>query len=56
MKTTSSKEISQLLVAWGNGDQAALDKLTPIVYDELHRMAAGHSSRKIQATLFRHLL
>jgi RNA polymerase sigma factor (TIGR02999 family) len=28
-----------LLHAWSNGDQSALDKLAPIVYDELHRMA-----------------
>ncbi len=32
-------EVSGLLRAWGDGDQAALDKLTPIVYDELHRLA-----------------
>jgi RNA polymerase sigma factor (TIGR02999 family) len=28
-----------LLVAWSNGDQAALETLTPLVYDELHRLA-----------------
>lgn len=44
-------EVSALLRAWTEGDQRALDRLTPIVYDELHRLAhrylrrerAGHS-------------
>src|SRR5262249_51190871 len=35
----STHEITHLLVAWGNGDQDALDKLTPLVYQELHRLA-----------------
>jgi RNA polymerase sigma-70 factor (ECF subfamily) len=32
-------EVSGLLRAWANGDRAALDLLTPIVYDELRRLA-----------------
>jgi len=32
-------DISGLLRAWSDGDQSALDRLTPIVYDELHRLA-----------------
>lgn len=32
-------EVSTLLEAWSNGDQLALEKLTPIVYSELHRLA-----------------
>jgi len=35
----SPKEITQLLVAWSDGDRAALDELTPVVYEELHRLA-----------------
>src|SRR5256714_5114698 len=31
--------ITELLIEWGNGDRAALDRLTPLVYDELRRMA-----------------
>src|ERR1035437_5787814 len=31
--------ISTLLRAWSDGDQSALERLTPIVYDELHRLA-----------------
>lgn len=37
--TSGPAELSGLLKAWGNGDQTALDRLTPLVYDELHRMA-----------------
>lgn len=32
-------DISGILRAWSGGDQSALDRLTPIVYDELHRLA-----------------
>ncbi len=39
MATRSPKEITRLLVAWGDGDQAALDELTPLVHEELHRLA-----------------
>jgi len=36
---TSQDEVTQLLVAWNNGDQQALDQLMPYVYDELRRLA-----------------
>jgi RNA polymerase sigma factor (TIGR02999 family) len=36
---TSPNEVTQLLVAWGNGDQTALEQLMPLVYSELHRIA-----------------
>ncbi|MFN2512348.1 MAG: sigma-70 family RNA polymerase sigma factor [Pyrinomonadaceae bacterium] len=39
MRAHSPKEITELLVAWGDGDQAALDELTPLVHEELHRLA-----------------
>lgn len=32
-------DVSTLLRAWSDGDQRALEKLTPIVYEELHRLA-----------------
>ncbi len=35
-------EVSALLRAWSEGDRGALDRLTPIVYDELHRLARRH--------------
>ena len=45
MKTASSSEVTQLLRAWGDGDQEALNKLIPLVYQELHRLAS-HYMRK----------
>src|SRR6476659_8729015 len=39
METRSPKEITRLLVAWGDGDQTALEELTPLIYEELHRLA-----------------
>jgi|SRR5215510_3284524 len=39
METPSSQEVTRLLVAWRNGDQEALERLTPLVYVELHRLA-----------------
>jgi RNA polymerase sigma-70 factor (ECF subfamily) len=38
----SSPTITQLLVAWNQGDQDALAQLTPLVYRELHRLAHGY--------------
>jgi RNA polymerase sigma factor (TIGR02999 family) len=37
--TPSPNEVTQLLVEWSNGNQAALEKLMPLVYEELHRLA-----------------
>jgi RNA polymerase sigma-70 factor (ECF subfamily) len=42
----SPSEISRLLADWTNGDQAALDKLMPLVYDELRRIAHHYMSRE----------
>lgn len=39
MTPLSEQGITQLLEAWGNGDQQALEQLTPLVYKELHRLA-----------------
>jgi RNA polymerase sigma-70 factor, ECF subfamily len=39
-------EITQLLIAWSDGNQAALDKLYPLVYDELQRLARRYMSRE----------
>jgi RNA polymerase sigma factor (TIGR02999 family) len=35
----SPNEVTHLLLAWSTGDRAALDKLVPLVHDELHRLA-----------------
>ena len=42
----SPHEITQLLEDWSNGNQAALDKLYPLVYDELRRMARRYMIRE----------
>ena len=39
-------DITGLLSAWSEGDQTALEKLTPIVYEELHRMARRYMGRE----------
>ena len=46
MAAPSQKQITQMLVDWGNGDQAALEKLTPLVYNELHRLARRYMGRE----------
>jgi RNA polymerase sigma factor (TIGR02999 family) len=39
MADPESAEVTVLLKAWSGGDQAALDRLMPVVYGELHRIA-----------------
>jgi len=41
MPRHSPKDISQLLLAWGEGDEAALEQLAPLVHEELERQ--GHT-------------
>ena len=48
MPGTSSSEVTQLLAAWSDGDHSALDKLLPLVEDELHRLAHRYMSRERQ--------
>ena len=45
-KTLPCGEVSQLLRAWSEGDRSALDKLTPIVYEELLRLARSYLKRE----------
>ena len=40
------QEVTQLLQAWRSGDQGALDKLVPLVYRELHRLAHRYMLRE----------
>ena len=48
MRNTSSPphEITQLLAQWSEGNQAALDQLYPLVYNELRRLAHGYLRRE----------
>jgi RNA polymerase sigma factor (TIGR02999 family) len=55
MPQTNSGDITQLLRAWGAGDEAAFDQLLPLVYDELHLraqryMAHERSGHTLQTT------
>jgi len=56
---TPPPNVTALLRAWGDGDQSALEHLTPLVYDELHRLARRQMSREneghtLQATALIH--
>lgn len=42
----ASQEITALLREWSGGNEQALNKLTPLLYDELHRMAHRHMQRE----------
>ncbi|MFY9611077.1 MAG: sigma-70 family RNA polymerase sigma factor [Blastocatellia bacterium] len=42
----SPDQVSELLAAWSNGDQAALDKLMPLIYDELRQIAKRYMSHQ----------
>lgn len=39
MNNESMPSLTQMLMAWSNGDEEALARLTPLVYQELHRLA-----------------
>ncbi len=43
---TTQAEVTELLVAWGDGDQTALEKLMPLVERELHRLAHCYMRRE----------
>src|SRR5271169_1408212 len=56
---TDVDDVTELLRAWSDGDQSALERLTPIVYDELHRLARHYmkgerSGHSLQATALVH--
>ena len=46
MRANVPQEVTQLLQAWCHGDQGALDRLIPLVYDELHRLAHHYMRRE----------
>jgi RNA polymerase sigma factor (TIGR02999 family) len=55
----SNGDTTQLLLAWAGGDAAALDALTPRIYQELHRLAVDFMKREreepiLQATALVH--
>ena len=46
MFKSSPDDITGLLMAWGGGDKAALDRLMPLVYQELRRLARRQMRRE----------
>ena len=46
MEPTPRNDVTELLVAWSNGNQAARDQLMGVVYDELHRLARRYMRRE----------
>src|SRR5215471_15665096 len=48
MNDSNTQEVTGLLIAWSNGDQAALDQLMPLVYRELRQLAHGYMERERQ--------
>lgn len=46
MDSPAPNDVTQLLIAWTNGDLAARDQLMTVVYEELHRLARGYMRRE----------
>lgn len=46
MNAFTTEQVTQLLIDWSNGDTAAVDKLMPLVYDELRRLARYYMRRE----------
>jgi len=46
MTTPASQNVTQMLLAWGEGDEAACEVLIPVVYDQLRRIARKHLRRE----------
>jgi RNA polymerase sigma factor (TIGR02999 family) len=42
MSEPTAHELTELLRAWSSGDQTALERLAPLVFAELHRLARGY--------------
>ena len=42
MPETDKTEVSRLLLSWRDGDASALDRVIPLIYDQLHALAQRH--------------
>jgi len=45
-RISATHDLTRLLARWANGDEHALEDLTPLVYKELRRLAASHLRRE----------
>ena len=50
--TAPSPDVTRLLQEWRSGNRAALEQLTPLVYDELHVIAARHMAREWRVSVY----
>lgn len=46
MTQPATHDVTQLLIEWSNGDKAALDKLVPLIHEELRQLARHYMSRE----------
>ena len=46
MTQPSPRNVTQMLIEWSNGDRQALDRLIPVVYEELRRQASRYLRRE----------
>ena len=46
MAASADHPVTELLIAWGAGDAGALERLTPLVYSELRKIARGYMARE----------
>ena len=46
LMTAATHEVTELLQDWSEGDESALERLMPLVYEELHRLAHQHMKRE----------
>lgn len=58
-KSPDNQDVTGLLLDWSQGDEASLERLMPLVYDELKRVARGHmrkerSDHTLQTTVLVH--
>jgi hypothetical protein len=51
--TADRTEVTRLLLAWSAGDEQALERLTPLVYQELHRLAGAYMALSARTTPYR---
>lgn len=49
MKGARGPRVTELLLAWSGGDESAMERLAPIVYQELHRLARRYMNREREA-------
>ncbi|MCB1034916.1 MAG: hypothetical protein KDD47_13900, partial [Acidobacteria bacterium] len=46
VEPAEAEDVTQLLVEWSHGDATALNRLLPLVYDELHGLASAYMRRE----------